>query len=540
MLNKIKITFKDGVAINETWSDTSFINRFKSAYDAMHTKLSELFKSSFGTLSIEDYSKSFDESKIDIQFRIPESEQFSTACGLKILDIPMIDFGSFEERSNGKVDDFSSFISRIKTLYFNKILDVAKQSIDDLPNNEDFRIFVKYGKSESDSYNLFLVCTGLVTEENGDVCHYTENWLRSIEFEDGIEMLSPKDVDIELDFPRADENTYRYPIGNAKIVDVDTTPSNGSIVEALSSIFTDKLSEAMNNGYAILSKRFFGHNTQFQRLNLEKYEASETIQDAIRESSLFFRLVDHSVFTDNNHDVFAEYDCTFAVVWGDEKYIRIVRASMLVPSNLNKFTTSSKLVIRSVDDVYWYYNTLKRRGIVARYTIVMWDFDGSSTEFWRSHGYEFTKAKRFDPIQKRMYSDGFVTLYEYNESPRNTSLPEEPDPLKTPRPEYVMMDIEEVSKKLGSVVHGINRTNGTSYVYEKTNLTPSMAAKETVLGVLYGLDADKRNPSYRMIEKSINMIASESAAIKNIRIVCESGRVVGKGKIKFIGELSDE
>lgn len=540
MSAELNLGFEDGVAIDKTWSNEKFIEEFKNAHSKLYNSLKSLFESSFGKLSFDDYAKPFEESKIDMHFKDPESGQVGTVCALKVLDIPMIDLGSFEERSNGKVDNLSSFIARANAMYFGKIVESSKRSLENMDERDHFRIFVKYGKTENEHFQLFLICNGIETDQEGVIYHYTDEQLKSFQFEDNLE-INNVEGEHGVDFDKCDTHTYNYPIGDAKIVESPIPPTNESVSEALNAIFTDKLSEGINNAFELLSKKYFGTLKHFRRVTIDDLSESPNIEDLIHREIRDFTIVDSDVYATKDGNKFSEWDIVLQVVWGEHKDVRLVKISALVPS-IGNVDKSGKFVITSINDLYQYFDDGKQKKFcVSRYTVAKWDYDKPTSEFWKDHGYEMIKIRKPEKVETRFpESEIFNQVYEYNGIARDTKPLEAPNPETTLRPEYVKVDIDTVSSRLGSVVNGLNRMNHSSMVYDKQKLSPTLAAKEVTLGVLHGLNADETDPSYVAVKKSADLITKESAAIKSIRLVCESSSIVGKGTIKFVGELYND
>lgn len=518
-----------------TMTIDEFSEEFKSTYDKFYTALKTLINNKYKQLNSDAILKSFDDAKIDMEFKDPESGQTGTVIAAKLVDIPFMSMSTFEEQSNGKIENIDQFFARINIAFTNKFIAVAKEILGTLENKNDYRLFSKFtSKTQDGSFELYLIYNGVKEEVSGEsvVTQYNKIIFETAEIE-GTKAIDPKE------FPKFDTSmSFKIPVEEIK-----QHKSSDDIFTILSEMYTDKFVKTENNIFESLKKKFIQSKNNLRRVTYDLMTEREEIYSAI--------LARINKISDGNITGFVKSKKV-------DKYGDVLIGSTMVVKpivftiNDNVFVAISSIVnnifvILEIDAVYTVIKNGKLRVICYPVCIADKELDKKYYALRKSFPVvEYWKALHYiyDSTRVETHNESFEPATEFDViecgklEPIDTTPHHEQPKLWQDKPEYVNNDLVEVSTRLNSTVHGLNGVQHKSMSFEKI-ANPRIAANKVTLGVLHGLDVDKTDPTYLSIENAVELIKSQSGVLKDIELVCESTNVVGQGSIKFIGVLKD-
>ena len=525
--------------MSNTMTIDEFSEEFKSVYEKFYSALKTTINNKYKQLDSNAVLKPFDDAKIDMEFKDPESGQTGTVIAVKLIDIPFMSISTFKEQSNGKIENIDQFFARINIAFTNKFIAVAKEILNTLENKKDYRLFSKFtSKTQDGSFELYLIYNGVkeeVSEESTVVTRYNNLIFETAEIE-GAKAIEPKE------FAKFDTNmSLKVPVE-----EIIQYKSSEDMSKILAGLYTDKFAETENNIFETLKKKFIQSKTNLRRVTYDLMIDREEIYGAVLtrinkisdgNTAGFLK----SERLDKYGDSLIGYDMTVKpVVFTIDDNVFVA-----ISSTVNSKATNNTIsVILEVDAVYTVIKNGKLRVICYPVYIADKDVDKKYyglrssfpvVEYWKALHYVYDST-RVEPQKPFEPAVEFDVIDCGKLEPINTTPKTETPKLWQDQPEYVKNDLVEVSTRLNSTVHGLNGVNHKSMSFEKIT-NPRVAADKVTLGVLHGLDVDKSDPTYISIENAVELIKSQSGVLEDIKLEFESTNIVGQGSIKFIGIL---
>lgn len=169
---------------SSSWSVEKFQEAFKSLYDVVASAATRTIKSKFSEKisGIDQLVFPWDESKIDMHFKDPESDQSGTVCALKIFDIP---YSIFEPAIDSNISSSDGYIAAIMNIFINPVVNACKDAFEE-KKDENARIYVEHGSEKDSHVILYIIYNGEVSEES--VLRFTTEDFNNLEFSENPEV----------------------------------------------------------------------------------------------------------------------------------------------------------------------------------------------------------------------------------------------------------------------------------------------------------------------------------------------------------------
>lgn len=510
----------------ETMTIDEFSEEFKKSYNAFYTALKSLINRKFKNIDTDSVMKPYEDSVIDMNFKDPESGQTGKVVAVKLIDVPFMSLATFDEQSNGKIENINQFLARINISFTNQIISTAKEILETLENKKDYRLFSKFtSKTQDGSFELYLIYNGVqeTVNENTMIIKYNRVLFESAEIGDTTP-INPKEFQ-KFDFKLA----YKVPVS-------EVVQNNGPdyIKTRLEKLYTDKFVAADEKIYDELKKKFIQSKNNFKRATADLLTDRDEVRSAILKRINKICEGVTTRLTKDNTSISTMIVTPLVFTYNKNVYIAI--GSMV----------DNKFVILEIDAIFVYIKNGKLNTMY--YPVLITECGDNAAkfyklrasfpvvEYWKALGY-IHADKDITPSQTLTSTIEDFDVWDCG-SPNviDTSTHQETPKLWQDTPEYIKNDLVEVSSRLNSTVHGLNNIAGKSMSFEKIT-NPRVAADKVTLGVLHGLDAEKTDPTYLSIENAVELIKTRSGVLEDIKLECTKTHIVGQGSIKFIGIL---